>query len=143
FWGRRLLVFGFLFAYIVPAALLGAESLSRHYIEPFKTNQQVRMEQVRADLNVARQDLLQFKDGFEISRPTESIQNLRDRTLGVIYSISRLAMQGLSAFLHFVLLVMFELLILPFLTALLLYLATRLTLDTRWEARLPALRPRL
>jgi predicted PurR-regulated permease PerM len=128
FWGRRLVVFGLLFTYIVPVALIGADWLGARYTRPLKAKQQVRMEDVRKELRQAQQDLINLKDSLSITQPAESMERVRVALMQVANTIGRLTKEGLNAFLYYVVVLMFELLVLPFLTAVLLYAVAKFAL---------------
>jgi hypothetical protein len=128
-WGARALFIGLFVAYVIPVALIGSNALGQKYTQPVKTKQQERMDRARREYDQAKMDLLNLKEAVSITSPGASMDNVRNALMAMAHTTARLTREGSSAFLYYVLVVMFELLVLPFFTGLILYFGFKMILE--------------
>jgi hypothetical protein len=119
-WSRRLVVGGLFFAFVVPTALIASNTLSRHYTQPLRQSQMDAMARTRQEFVQLKNTMMSLRDDIELRKPGESIDNVRARFISLISRMQRLSADGLTTFLYFVLVTLFDLLALPFATALFL-----------------------
>lgn len=134
-WGRRLFMAGLLVAYLIPLSLMGANTLSQHYTQPLKDRQKTHMVEMQHRFQQARQQFLNLRADISLTRPSESVERIKNSVLGLVHSISNLTLEGGRSFLYYILVLFFELLVLPFLTAFILYQAVQALLGQlpgRW-----------
>ena len=120
-WARLFVVVGLLFAYLLPLSLMATEFISERYLARAKAANAERIAQVQVQLNSARDDLLALREQISILSPGESFEAVRASTLSIIDNLTETIWDSMFAFLIFVLILMVELLLLPFLNAYLLY----------------------
>ncbi|MFP4380151.1 MAG: hypothetical protein ACLFUS_06590 [Candidatus Sumerlaeia bacterium] len=128
-WGLRCVLVGLFVLYVIPVTLIASDLVARKYTEPVQAKQAERMESVQREFDHAKMDLLRFKESVSITDPGGSIENIRNSFMTMVYSFTRLTRQGMSAFLYYILITVFELLIMPFLTAIVLYTVLKLILE--------------
>lgn len=120
-WARFIVIFGILLAYIIPAALISTDYLSRTYLVNVKEINAERIESVRGQLGEARDDIFDMKEKISVLNPVQSIDAIRSEASNIANTVSQSVWDSMFAFLTFVLILMVELLLLPFLTAFILY----------------------
>lgn len=125
--GTRLILFGFLLAYIVPVSLLSTELLSAHYTDQLKAKHYREIQAFNSQLQVAQNDFVNLREKISVFRPGESFDEIRTQLLSLAESVAESFRLSFTAFLFYVLLVLFDLLFFPFLSAYLLYKCAALT----------------
>ncbi|MFW6303429.1 MAG: hypothetical protein ACOC2L_02295 [Candidatus Sumerlaeota bacterium] len=119
-WARRLVIGGLFMAFIVPMALIISDALSGHYTGPLRENQMAAMERSRMEFLQVKSTFMAIRDDIELRSPGQSLENVRARLITLISRMQRLGIEVFSTFLYFVLVSLFDLLALPFATALFL-----------------------
>lgn len=112
---------GALAAYIVPAALVAMHYVAEHYTAPVKQKQGERIQKLDQEIRQLRAQIWNLKQEVDLLRPVESLGAVRER-MGEI-TASAVATVGAStqAMLYYVVIVLFELLVFPMLSAYLLF----------------------
>lgn len=120
-WARFIVIFGILLAYIIPSALISTDYLSRTYLANVKEINAERIESVRGQFGEARDDIFNLRTKISVLNPMQSIDTIRIEASFIANTLSQSVWDSMFAFLTFVLILMVELLLLPFLTAFILY----------------------
>ncbi len=120
-WGMRCVLFGGYFAYAVPIVLIGSYAGCAHYTQPIKIQYQARIEQVKMQLNEAKDEFIGLRDQVSITSPGESLDKIRTAITHAVASMTSAVWDGMFAFIYFMLVVLFELLVFPLLSAFVLY----------------------
>lgn len=128
-WGRAMLLLGLLFAYTAPLALLGTHYLSTRYTTTLKNKHFAQIEAFQLEFEGFKNKTLALKDQFSLLRPDKSMGDIRAAFSGMADSLAASSRASLLAFLYYILIVIFELLFLPFLSAFVLYKFVHVALD--------------
>jgi len=128
-WGRRALLGGALFAYAVPVALVATHALSERYTARIKEQHLESIRSLGAELDKSEEDFIALEDQIDALHPVATLKNLQDRMLGIARSIGETFERTLSAFLYFMLVIAFEVVFFPFLSAYMLYKVGHFVLD--------------
>jgi len=134
-WGRAFVLLGVLVAYLVPAALWGTHYLSSHYTQRLKDKQYAQIVDFQREFEVFKEQSLSLKDKVSVLRPGESADQVRLAFARMADSLAASTRASLFAFLYYVLIIVFELLFLPFLSAFLMYKFAHAALDELFGAR--------
>lgn len=119
--GRRFVLLGALVAYIVPAALLSTHWLSQRYTGHLKEKHQAQIQVFERQLDTAQNDLLALRTQLSVFRPGESMDEIRKCVGRVTDSVGAAFRESFMAFLFYMLLILFDLLFFPLMSALVLY----------------------
>ncbi len=132
-WGRFFVVLGLLVAYVVPISLVGTHYISAYYLDNVKAANARRIEEVKANFDSARTELLDVREKISLLNPGASFDELRA-------TASESVWESMFAFLNYVIILMVELLLLPFFSAYILYKALSLVLrdPRRLEGTVPS-----
>ncbi len=120
-WGRRTLLGGALFAYAVPLALVATNELSVRYTSGIKAKHLESIKALRTRMDASTREFIALKDQINILQPGTSLENIKNGMLGLAGSIGRTFQESLKAFLYFMLVIAFEVVFFPFLSAWVLY----------------------
>ncbi len=120
-WGRFMGLAGILVSYIVPLSLLATQYVGDKYLAPAKASNAARIDSVRANFDAAQESLLDLRDKISLLNPGESYEQVKTSALSIANRVADSVWGSLFAFLNFVLILLVELLLLPFLSAFLLY----------------------
>jgi hypothetical protein len=127
--GKRVLLAGILVAYVVPLGLLATEYLNHHFTEPYRVRYLAEMEQVKGRVAGVMESISGIKQDISITQPSESLDRMRQRLLGLIERLGAVVLDGFQAFLAYGMLMLLEVFLLPLLNAYLLYRFARFGLD--------------
>lgn len=128
-WGRRCLLIGILFAYLAPLSLLMTDVLSDRYTATIKDKHFETIKAFNEELEAASLEFVQLKDEVSILQPSRSLDRITDGMMRVVNRVSETFRLSLFAFLYYVLVILFELLFFPLLSAVFLYKFTLFALD--------------
>lgn len=120
-WGRRTLLGGVLFAYAVPVALIATHALSDRYTTAIKEQHLQEIKALDLQLEQLSKQFIALKDQINLLSPGTTIENLKNGMYTIAQSVGRTFQQSLSAFLYFMLVIAFEVVLFPFLSAFMLY----------------------
>ncbi len=120
-WGRRASALGLVVAYVVPLALLLSDLVSHRYLVPLESRNAERIEQARQPLDDAVDRIGRLRDKLSILEPAKSIEAFGREARTIADLASEAIWERLQAFLALVLILLVELLMLPFLSAFLIY----------------------
>jgi hypothetical protein len=120
-WGRRTLLGGALFAYAVPLALVSTHELSERYTSGIKARHLEAIRSLRARMDVSAEKFIALKGQINLLQPGTSLENLKNGMLDIATSIGRTFQDSLKAFLYYMLVIAFEVVFFPFLSAWVLY----------------------
>ncbi len=139
-WGRFFFVLGLLVAYVVPISLVGTHYISAYYLDNVKAANARRIEEVKANFDSARTELLDVREKISLLNPGASFDELRATAMAVASTASESVWESMFAFLNYVIILMVELLLLPFFSAYILYKALSLVLrdPRRLEGTVPS-----
>ncbi len=127
--GRRCILVGILIGYIVPASLLATQHLIERYTEQLKQTQYESIDAFRAEIEVARADFLALREKLSLLSPNQSIEVVKQGFLKITASVAESFKLSLQAFLYYILLVVFDLLFFPLLSAWVLYKFLQVAFD--------------
>lgn len=141
--GRRCMLLGVLVAYIAPAALLMTQSLSDRYTTELKRVHQESILEFERELQTAQQEFINLRQQFSLLAPGDSLEGVRAGFVRIAGSVGESFRLSLLAFLYYSLLIVFDLLFFPFVSAWLLYKLAQVALDRALQqtAPLPAAIP--
>ncbi len=120
-WGRRTLLGGALFAYAVPLALVATHALSDRYTTKIKDKHLEAIRSLDFQLDKSTEKFIALKDQINLLQPGTSLENIKNGMLGIARSIGETFQKTLTAFLYFMLIIAFEVVLFPFLSAYMLY----------------------
>ncbi len=120
-WARFLMRFGIVVSYVVPASLLGAQYVSDTYLVNVKDANAARIESVRGEFSSARNQVFELREKLSILNPGDSFDAVRTDATAIANRLSDAVWDSMFAFLTFVLILLVELVVLPLLTAYVLY----------------------
>lgn len=126
---RKLILIGALICYILPLSLLGSKAVSDRYVVTLKEKHQESILDFHAELETTETAFLAMKKEISLLKPGESIDRIQRGLTGLMRQIAATFQATLLSFMYFVLIVLFELLVLPFATAFMLYLVGRRILN--------------
>jgi len=127
--GKRCIIFGFLFAYVAPLSLLATHVLSEKYTMHLKEKQLKTIESFGVQLEVSKTRFIELKNQISILSPNESMEEIKTGLLSIGTSISKSFQLSLLAFLYYILIIMFDLLFFPFLSAWVVYRTAVFAID--------------
>jgi hypothetical protein len=127
--GKRCIVFGFLFAYIAPLALLATHVLSEQYTSQLKGKHLETIESFSAQLEISKNQFIELRNQISIMRPNESIEEIKTQLVVIGTSVSESFQLSLLAFLYYILIILIDLLFFPFLSAWVVYRTTLFAID--------------
>jgi len=120
-WGRRTLLGGALFAYAVPVALIATHALSDRYTTAIKEEHLQKIKSLDLQLDELSKQFVGLKEQINLLSPGTTIENLKNGMYVIAQSVGRTFQQSLSAFLYFMLVIAFEVVLFPFLSAFMLF----------------------
>jgi len=120
-WGRRCFLAGVLIAYVAPLSLIATDSLSDRYTSTLKEKHYATISAFDNQLQGSAVQFLALKNQISILQPSASIENMQNGMLRIVNSIGETFKLSLLAFLYYVLIILFELLFFPLLSAVVLY----------------------
>jgi hypothetical protein len=135
--GRRCMLLGVLVAYVAPAALLLTQSLSERYTTELKRVHQESILEFEQELQTAQREFLNLRQQFSLLTPGQSLEEIRAGLIRIAASIGESFRLSLLAFLYYSLLIMFDLLFFPFISAWLLYKLAQVALDRALQQTAP------
>jgi len=134
-WGRRCVALGILIAYVIPASLLCTHYASMKYIEPLRDRYDAQVQDVGLQLLRVRDEFIALKEEVTITQPSESLDRLKTRMTGLTQRKGNIVWRSFSAFVNLAIISMFELVVFPLVSALLLWKGARIVLDKLLETR--------
>lgn len=137
---RNLMLIGVLICYVLPLSLIAADQLSLRYVDELKNQHAQTISEFSIQLEKTEQDFLAVKEKISILKPTESIDKIQIATVELMQSIGETFQLTLMSFMYYVLILLFELLVLPLSTALVLYLVGKRILNGIGSPRIPTVR---
>ena len=120
-WGRRCVLLGILVAYVAPLSLLLTDVLSQRYTTKLKDKHYDTMNAFNDQLEGSALEFLELKEMISILHPSQSFDKLQSGMLRIVNRIGEAFRLSLLAFLYYVLIILFELLVFPLLSAVILY----------------------
>ena len=126
---RKLILIGILMTHAVPLALLASDQISTIYVAELKGQHQENIASFQRELDVARTDFLALKEELSLLNPGVSLERIETRLIALASTIASAFQLTFLSFMYFVLIVLVEMLILPFCTAFILYQVGRRLLD--------------
>lgn len=120
-WGRRTLLGGVLFAYAVPVALITTHALSERYTTKIKEHHLQSIKSLDLQLDQLSGQFIALKGQINLLQPGTTIENLKTGMYTIAQSIGHTFQRSLTAFLFYMLVIAFEVVLFPFLSAWMLY----------------------
>jgi len=120
-WGRRIVVLGLAVAYLVPASLLLADAVSVRYLVPLEQEKAQQIEATREPLRRAAERMAALRGEISILDPGKSVDAIASGAREIAEEATAAIWSRLEAVLAYVLILLVELLLLPFLSAFLIY----------------------
>lgn len=131
--GKRCVLAGVLMAFIVPGSLVVTQQLSETYTAELAQKHYENIEAFGAELSTAQTQFIALKEKFSILNPGESLIEMRVGLLNVAQSVADTFRLSLFAFMYYVLLLLFDVLLFPLLSAFVLYKVTQLVMNRAFE----------
>ena len=119
---------------MVPLSLLLSDLVSQRYLVPLEGGTAQRVEEMRETLDQAGQRMRSLRDKISILDLGKSLDALGGEARAIAELASEAIWEGLQAFLALVLILLVELLLLPFLSAFLIYRVLSLALRAPTES---------
>ena len=135
--GKRCVLAGVLMAFIVPGSLIATQQLSAAYTTELKQKHYENIEAFGAELNAAKADFIALKEKISIWNPSESLIEMRSGLLDVAQSVADTFRLSLFAFMYYGLLLLFDVLLFPLLSAFVLYKVAQLAMNRAFESGPP------
>lgn len=126
---RWCILFGVLVAYIVPAALVATHYLSDHYTSSLREKYGLRLAAFHAEIERAQEELLAMKDEVSILAPMDSVAALKARAAQTGAAVMDAFNASFYAFIYYIILLLFDMLFFPLVTALVLFKFLQLGLN--------------
>jgi len=120
-WGKRTLLGGLLFAYAVPTALVATDALGDKYLTAIRTQHLKKIESLETQINALAVRLTMLRTDIDLLQPSKSFDDIKNGMLSIVRQADNTLQSGLTAFLYYVLVVAFEIIFFPFVSAYLLY----------------------
>ena len=120
-WSRRCILLGILVAYVAPLSLLLTDVLSQRYTTSLKDKHYDAINAFNVQLERSAIEFLQLKEKISILQPSLSFDEIQSGMLRIVNRIGEAFRLSLLAFLYYVLIILFELLVFPLLSAVILY----------------------
>lgn len=136
-WGRRCVLIGILVAYVTPLSLIMTELLSDRYTSTIKEKHAETIDGFHSEVEASALEFLALKDQISILQPGKTLDDLQTGMLRIVTSIGKTFRLSLLAFLYYVLILLFELLFFPLLSAVILYKFTVFALGRVFDAPRP------
>ena len=135
--GRRCMLLGVLVAYVAPASLLLTQHLSDRYTDELKRVHQESILEFEQELQTAQREFMGLRQQFSLLAPGESLDGVRAGFVRIAASVGESFRLSLLAFLYYSLLIVFDLLFFPFVSAWLLYKLAQVALDRALQQTAP------
>jgi hypothetical protein len=119
--GRRVVIYGAAFAYVIPASLMTSAYLSNHYLEPVRAASDHRLVEMQRKVDVAHARFAALKDDISITQPQKSLDEVRQGASDIFQDVNGLVEAGARAFVLLTAAALLEVIIFPLLSALVLY----------------------
>jgi hypothetical protein len=126
---RRIVFVGLLLSYVVPLALVSTHYLGAWYTTPLKEKYAQQIQDYSGQFDSARTEFLSLKDSISLLNPSGSLEEIKAKLARIRHAVDESIRGSLVAFLYYVVLVLFELLVFPFLTAFVLHRGLQLALE--------------
>jgi hypothetical protein len=120
-WGKRALLGGLLFTYAVPIALVSTNALADRYLSAIREQHIQKITALENELDTLAIRFTLLRSEINILAPGESFENLKNGMLGIVRQAGNTVQSGLTAFLYYILVVAFEIIFFPFVSAYILY----------------------
>ena len=135
---RRCILFGLLIAYVVPLALHTTHFVKVHYTSGLEQEYTMRMSQFHVQINRTQDQFIQLKEEMSFLQPTESVNQITNRITTLTKSLSDAFNASFAAFVYYVVLMLFDILFLPLLSAFIIYKFAGFALGRALDEILPA-----
>jgi hypothetical protein len=127
-WGKRVVLGGLLFAYAVPIALIATNALSERYMSTIRAQHEEQIRSLESDLEVLALRFTMLRGEINLLQPGKTFEDLKSGMLDIVQQAGNTIQSSLTAFLYYVLVIAFELVFFPFVSAYLLYKSGQLAL---------------
>ena len=134
---RRLILLGALMCYVLPISLLGSKALGDRYVVTLKGQHEESIVSFNAQLESTETAFVALKQEISLLNPGDSLDRIQAGLSALMAEVAATFQATLLSFMYYVLIVLFELLVLPFCTAFLLYLVGRRILGGIGTPRVP------
>ena len=119
--GARLAAFGLAIGYLLPTALVASQLVAERYLEPLRVHHEERIESAREPLARASQRLRDVREKISVLDPGKSLATLQSEAQAIAGEVKAVIWERSESFVAYVLLLLLELLVLPFAGAWLAY----------------------
>jgi hypothetical protein len=126
---RWCILFGVLVAFIVPTALVATHYLSDHYTSSLRDKYGVRIAAFQMELDRTQAELLGMKEEVSLLSPVDSLAALKARAAQTASTVMDAFNASFYAFIYYIILLMFDMLFFPLVTALVLFKFMQLGLN--------------
>jgi len=118
---RWCILFGVLVSFIVPAALVATHFLSDHYTASLREKYGLRIAAFQIELERTQTELLAMKEEVSLLSPVDSLAALKARASQTAAAVMDAFNASFYAFIYYIILLLFDMLFFPLVTALVLF----------------------
>lgn len=118
---RWCILFGVLVSFIVPAALVATHYLSDHYTSSLREKYGLRLAAFRTEIDRTQDELWAMKEEISLLSPVDSIAALKARAAQTGAAVMDAFNASFYAFIYYIILLLFETLFFPLVTALVFF----------------------
>lgn len=115
--GVRIAALGLVLAYLLPLSLLATQLVAGHYLRPVQDRAATRIEAAQAPVEEAGRRLGRLREHVSLLEPGRSLEAVQGEARAVAAQISDAVWEHVEGFLSYALVLLVELLLLPFLSA--------------------------
>ncbi len=120
-WGKRTLLGGLLFTYAVPLALVSTDALADRYLNAIREQHLKKITSLENEMDALAIRFTLLRNEINILQPGQSFEELKNGMLAIVRQAGSTIQTGLTAFLYYVLVIAFEIIFFPFVSAYILY----------------------
>ncbi|MCL4217519.1 MAG: hypothetical protein KJ052_11020 [Candidatus Hydrogenedentes bacterium] len=121
FMGRQCVLFGLLIAYVAPTAILSTHYLSKKYCQPLKDRQEEQILQFNQSFERTKAEAIKLRSKISVLQPEESLQEIKRDLMELADAMGDAFASSFQAFLYYVILVLFDVLVFPLISAFILF----------------------
>lgn len=126
---RWCILFGVLIAFIVPTALVATHYLSDHYTSELREKYGLRIAAFQTELERTKAELLAMKEEVSLLSPVDSVAALKAHASRTATAVMDAFNASFYAFIYYIILLLFDMLFFPLVTALVLFKFVQLGLN--------------
>jgi len=119
--GQRIVMAGFMIAYLLPIGLLAMHYGASHYTGKLRLQHEANLMAVSVEVDTFKSEFSALRADISILSPMDSFDAVRSRIATMAASLSNMMRDSAASMLYYGLIVLFELFVFPLLSAFVLY----------------------